>query len=413
MAWKEDGAELELVNPTPFRGRKEEYMQSVTIGKNQAGQRLDKFLHKYLPLAGTGFLYKMLRKKNITLNGKKAEGNEILALHDEVRIFFSEETFRKFSGMPMEGTTGERACPETDRNAMEEIPTEERVCLETDRNVIASSRRGVPVRREALVRDCERAYGTLEGIGILYEDDDFVILNKPCGILTQKAAPEDISLNEWLTGYLLYRDPGLAEELPSFRPSVCNRLDRNTSGIVLCGKSLAGLQYLSRCIKERSVRKFYRTVCVGTLREPSEAHGYLIKDELQNRVKISDRPPKTDSQERISPIHTAYTPLCAGADYTLLEVELITGKTHQIRAHLAGLGHPLIGDFKYGAEAVNLAFKKKYGLRHQLLHACRVEFPETDLAVGRSLSGKAVCAPPPALFLEVEKALFLEKRQGI
>lgn len=332
-------------------------MQSVIIGKNQAGQRLDKFLHKYLPCAGMGFLYKMLRKKNITLNGKKAEGGEILSLGDEVRLFFSEETFDKFSG----GKGG--------------------------------LRQGM---------GGGEAYRRLRGIGILYEDDDFLFLDKPAGILTQKAAG-DYSLNEWLLGYLLARDPSLSEELHTFRPSICNRLDRNTSGIVLCGKSLGGLQYLSSCVKERRVKKYYRTICVGALREAGVAEGSLVKDTARNHVTVAC-PPQGQGEEA-STIRTAYRPIAVTEAYTLLEVELITGKTHQIRAHLASLGHPLIGDYKYGLASVNHALKRKYGLEHQLLHAYRVEFPETDEAPGRSLSGMSLCAPCPDLFMEIQRNL--------
>ena len=132
-------------------------MQLLTIGKNQAGQRLDKFLKKALPNAGTGFLYKMLRKKNITLNGKKAEGKEILAQGDEVKCFFSEETYASLSGAGAAEDTS----------------------------------------------DYRKAYRSLKDISVLYEDENILLLNKPAGVLTQKAKPEDLSLNEWLIGHLL------------------------------------------------------------------------------------------------------------------------------------------------------------------------------------------------------------------
>lgn len=342
-------------------------MQSVTIEKNQAGQRLDKFLHKYLPQAGTGFLYKMLRKKNITLNGKKAEGHEILALNDRVCIFFSDETFAKFSGVSASTTDG--------------------------RTPGAS-----------LASECRRAYDRLKGITMLYEDADFLILDKPEGVLTQKAEAGDFSLNEWLIGYLLSCHALSVEELSTFHPSVCNRLDRNTSGIVLCGKSLAGLQYLSECIKERRVRKFYRTICVGALREPAKIEGYLVKDTAENRVTVS-RTPLRHTKEKEFPVCTVYSPLLTMDKYTLLEVELITGKTHQIRAHLASIGHPLIGDFKYGQASLNNRLKSTYGLEHQLLHAYRVEFPETASGSGMSLNGKSFCAPCPDFFRKLETEL--------
>jgi len=343
-------------------------MQAVQIGNNQAGQRLDKFLHKLLPGAGSNFLYKMLRKKNITLNGKKAEGSEILSAGDEICVFFSSETFAKFSGRNSESI-------------------------------------GQPGKQAYM-----SAYQNLQGVKILYEDDDCLILDKPAGMLTQKASAGDCSLNEWMIGYLLTHYPALKQELPTFRPSVCNRLDRNTSGIVLCGKSLAGLQYLSECIRNRSVRKFYRTICMGELRETVKAEGYLVKDNSKNRVKITQNPMASDvephSNAKTTQIRTVYTPIAVIKGYTLLEAELITGKPHQIRGQLAAMGYPLIGDYKYGRDAVNRFFRQKYGLGSQLLHAYRVEFMDTAVwGEKRMLAGRSFHTPCPELFVRLQKEL--------
>ena len=349
-------------------------MQSVTINSNQAGQRLDKFLRKYLPEAGSGFLYKMMRKKNITLNGKKAEGSEILVQGDQVSFFFADETFVKFTG----------------------------------RSVVRSIREDIAEYR--------RAYRELSGIDVIYEDDHVLILDKPVGILTQKAKEKDLSLNEWMIGYLLDSTPDFETQLEGFHPSVCNRLDRNTSGLVLCGKSFPGLQFLSRCIRERSIRKFYRTICLGQLREPALVKGYLKKDDSKNRVSVIPVELEKNISEKHTGeyIETAYRPICVGEEFTLLEVELITGKPHQIRAHLAGLGYPLIGDFKYGDSAANKKIQHAYGLKHQLLHAFRVEFPETEEIdestnpskttekAGRNLSGKIITAPCPKQFQQIQ-----------
>lgn len=354
-------------------------MQSVTINGNQAGQRLDKFLRKYLPEAGTGFLYKMLRKKNITLNGRKAEGSELLAQGDQVCFFFSDETFSKFKGKS------------------------------ADEDITAGT--GQKFRAVSDLAQYRRAYRELSGIDVIYEDDHVLILDKPAGILTQKAAERDLSLNEWMTGYLLDTVPDFEAQLEGFRPSVCNRLDRNTSGLVLCGKSFPGLQFLSRCIRERSVRKFYRTICLGQLQNPALVKGYLKKDESRNRVRIvpveSDQHIPTEHMGEY--IETAYRPLCVGEKYTLLEVELITGKPHQIRAHLAGLGHPLLGDFKYGDSGMNRKLQQTYGLEHQLLQAFRVEFPATEETAGLKLSGKAITAPCPKQFKQIQNELGLSE----
>lgn len=371
-------------------------MQSVTISGNQAGQRLDKFLRKYLPNAGNGFLYKMLRKKNITLNGKKAEGSEILALEDTVAFFFSEETFARFSGLTPQGypAISEFTNISNGQNVKAIQDEATRQCPEP-----AGITKTAQSPEITLIKEGQKAFRLLKGVTVLYEDENILVLNKPEGILTQKAYKEDSSLNEWLIGYLLECDPSFQGELHTFHPSVCNRLDRNTSGIVLCGKSLAGTQYLSRCIRERTIKKFYRTICAGCLKEPQTIHGYLAKDTEKNRVRVWEQ--KDKAPQKSDPVHTAYMPIdwtgrsradgqalisgglvpqsaeaSASYVYTLLEVELITGKTHQIRAHLAGIGHPLIGDFKYGNAEINNQLKRQYGLSHQLLHACRVEFPD-------------------------------------
>lgn len=334
-------------------------MQEIIIGANQAGQRLDKFLHKYLPNAGSSFLYKMLRKKNITLNGKKAEGKEILALNDRVQSYFSDETFAKF----------------TARNS--EVADQE-----------SGEAKISPVENYLLAFQNK----DMQNIDVLYEDANVLMLNKPAGILTQKATDKDISLNEWMIGYLLNKGRITEKELELFKPSVVNRLDRNTSGIVLCGISLKGSQALSSMIKNRTIGKFYRTICVGQIKEAKMIKGALTKNELTNKVIVDNKG---------TGIETAFIPIeILKGNMTYLEVELITGKTHQIRAHLASIRHPLIGDFKYGNEKVNREMNRKYGLKHQLLHAYRMEFPklEGDLA---ELSGKVITAPLPKQFIKI------------
>lgn len=336
-------------------------MQQITIGPNEAGQRLDKFLHKYLPNAGTSFLYKMLRKKNITLNGKKAEGKEALSQGDIIRCFFAEETFLKFAGKEI---TAEDTTPYT------------------------------------------RAFKELKGVKVLFEDEQILVLNKPAGILSQKAKDTDFSLNEWLIGYLLDSGKLDASQLQTFKPSICNRLDRNTSGLVLCGKTLSGSQYLSELIRTRTVSKFYRTICVGQLEKTQKLNGYLVKDERTNKVTVSVNPNPSGQNKGNSvaneadAICTVIKPLHSNGKFTLLEVELITGKTHQIRAHLASIGHPLIGDYKYGKRELNDRLKKQFGLEYQLLHAHRMEFPD----------GRRVIAPLPALFEKLLAGLDLENK---
>lgn len=298
-------------------------MKEFTIGKNESGQRLDKYLKKLLPGANSSFLYKMLRKKNIVRNGKRADGSEKLAEGDVLRCYFSDETFSKFAQSP-------------DLSFYRSLPQDK--------------------------------------LNIIYEDEDILLINKPSGMLSQKARPDDISANEYLIAYLLFSGQLKEADFAAFRPAVCNRLDRNTSGILTAGKTLKGLQDLSEMLKNRTVKKYYRCIVNGNMNEVDNIKGWLKKDERTNQVTIfsEERP---DSQY----IETAYQPLRCEHGRTLLEVHLITGRSHQIRAHLASIGHPIIGDMKYGNRAVNEKYRKQYGIKSQMLHAYRMEFPDGSI----------------------------------
>lgn len=323
-------------------------MKQFTINTNEAGQRFDKYLAKLLREAPKSFVYKMLRKKNITLNGKKATGNEKLNTGDEIRVFLSDETYEKFSGHK----TAPRA-------------------------------------------SCQ--------LSILYEDTNILLINKPAGMLSQPDDSKEPSLVEYVTGYLL--DTGILgeDDLNTFRPSVCNRLDKNTSGIVAAGKSLPGLQSLSEIFHDRTIHKDYLCVVKGVLKEKKHITGYLTKDPKQNKVTVYKNK-AGDAQ----PIETIYTPLGDNGRVTLLKVRLVTGRTHQIRAHLAAEGHPLMGDAKYGSREFNRLCRERYGLKHQLLHGYCLTFPALSGCLGK-LSKKSFRAEPPKLFYHIIKEEHLEE----
>lgn len=324
-------------------------MQEILIRQNEAGQRLDKFLTKYFRMAPKNFLYKMMRKKNITLNKKKCEGSEKLVFGDKIQFFLSEETIKKFS---------------------------------------CSENASVHYSADTKYRKPE----------IIYEDANILILNKPSGILSQKAKDSDISLVEEIIQYLLESRQMQPEELNTFHPSVCNRLDRNTSGLIVAGKSLAGLQIMSKVLKERSLHKSYQCIVKGRVEKRQRISGFLQKDEKTNTISVCSSEKKSSL-----PIVTEYIPLSGNERYTLLEVLLITGRTHQIRAHLASIGHPIIGDSKYGDKLTNQEVKKKYGIHSQLLHSWKLELPELPPPM-QELSKMVFTAPPPPLFFTVEKA---------
>ena len=303
-------------------------MKEICISEKEAGIRLDKYLRKLLPAAGSSFLYKMLRKKNIVLCGAKASGQEILKAGDSIKIFFSDETYAKMSG------SGEA----------------DDVRLERGR----------------------RAYGELKGIDILYENEDVLFADKPAGVLTQSDEGGELSLNDWLTGYVLEKNGSIE---PKQMPSVMNRLDRNTSGIVMCGLNYAGSRFLSDTIRGGGLKKLYLALAEGRLEGEGELRGFLIKDKVNNKVSISDG-------GEGSPVVTRYRALELRDGYTLLEVELESGKSHQIRAHLAHIGHPLAGDIKYGGHPYK-------GKSMQYLHAYKLIFPvsENDEA---GMSGRVI-----------------------
>jgi 23S rRNA pseudouridine955/2504/2580 synthase len=328
-------------------------MREIVISKNEAGQRLNKLLMKYLDRAPSSFVYKMLRKKNIKLNDSKAVGNEIVYVGDVIKLYLSDETIENFK------TSEDKASPKN-KNAF--VPE------------------------------------------IIYRDEDILAVDKPIGILSQKAKPDDYSVNEAVIDWLISEGYIDSEQLQTFKPSICNRLDRNTSGIVLCGISLRGSQELSRIIRQRKLDKYYFTIVKGHLSKELYVTGYLKKDNDTNKVTVVDDVDKNKAEE-YQQVRAVFTPVSTNGKYTELKVKLITGKTHQIRAQLSHEGYPIVGDEKYGDRQTNIIFRQKYGLRCQLLHCGQVDFSQADGQLAH-LGDLSISAFKPELYKKIEKDLF-------
>ena len=321
-------------------------MREIRVGKNDSNQRLDRFLKKYMDEAGTGFIYKMLRKKNIKVNESKASPEMMIFEGDTIQLYLSDETIDKFIG------------------------TKE-------------------VRKSKLAPR------------IIYEDENLVLINKPAGILSHGAGEEfEENIVDSLVTYLIQKGDYIPRIEKTFSPSICNRLDRNTSGVIIGAKNSEALRLVNKAIKEGSVRKYYKTIVKGTIKEDFEHKGFLIKDEDRNLVDISDK-----QGERSKDVYTKFRVIMSKGGYSLLEVELITGRTHQIRSTLHTMGYPVIGDRKYGNSVVNDEFRKKYGLQNQWLHGYRIVLNGLEEKLDY-LNSREFIAEPDQLYVKIEQELF-------
>jgi len=287
-------------------------MQTVEITSGNANRRLDKFLFQYLNTAPESFIYKMLRKKNITLNEAKAKGAEIIKAGDILQLYLADETIEKFRKV---------------REIAEAKPLS----------------------------------------GIVFEDEHLLVVNKPVGLPSHGGmAGKDDHLLARVLFYL--QKTGAYDPSDAFVPALCNRLDVNTSGLIVCGKTLHALQDINARFASGGMDKEYWTIVEGVLGKAGKSRvlrGFYQKDGKNNVARIITKPNDTA-------VTTAYKILAVSLDekYTLVSVNPITGRSHQIRAHFAAIGHPLAGDKKYGGREIPFT-------KAQLLHCRRLSFAES------------------------------------
>ena len=321
-------------------------MKKIKITENDANQRIDKYLKKLLVNAPNNFIYKMFRKKDIKVNGKKVDEKYILVNGDEVEMFLYDDKFQEFT-------------------------------------------------------EVKSIYQVTKTFSVLYEDKHLLVVYKPAGLLVHEDANETVNtLTNQVLSYLASKNELELSRENTFMPGPVHRLDRNTSGIVIFGKTLAALQNLNEMIKQRHcIEKSYLTICQGQLKQKRVLKGYVVKLEDQAQVKLV----KKDHPGALS-METIVKPLRSNPNFSLVEVTLVTGRMHQIRIHLSSIGHPVIGDRKYGDFELNKEVKKAFGLNNQLLHAYKIKFVKT-FGVLNYLQDKEIICPVPPLFEKIEKSL--------
>ena len=292
-------------------------MRELTIGKNDAGQRLDRFVAKSLPLLPSALLQKYIRLKRIKCNGARAQRDQRLREGDVLQLYINDEFFDK--------------------------PREDNMFLTLFK----------------------------PSLTIVYEDENLMLLDKRPGLVVHADETEKVNtLINHIQAYLYQKREWNPKWENAFTPALCNRIDRNTGGIVIAAKDAEALRDMNRLIREDQLSKFYLCLCHGSMERPAATlHGFLAKDSARNLVRVEDHP-FPGAREIITKYRVLDT-RGKGADaVSLLQVELVTGRTHQIRAHLAHIGHPLLGDGKYG---INRADRQE-GFKYQALYAWRLDF---------------------------------------
>jgi len=317
----------------------------IEIGANEAGQRLDKFLRKLLKDVPLSAIFKALRKGDIRVNGKKQKEKYTLEVNDVVEVRYIQS----------------QKMTEKKENFVKVDPS---------------------------------------GLKVAYEDNNMVVVEKWPGVLVHPDSNKKIpTLTDYVLSYLNEKGDYLPEKEVTFTPAPCNRLDRNTSGIVVFGKNFEGLRELNEIIREGRIKKYYNALIKGRIKDGLYT-GYILKNEEANISRIYDKKVK-DSKEISMEVKT----LQSDGAFSFIEIDLITGRSHQIRAHLAHIGNPIIGDSKYGDKKLNSYFLNKYGLDYQFLYAYKLNFKNVDGKLDY-LKNKVITVALPPIFKKIKHDTF-------
>ena len=331
-----DNYELCIMNYALTRGV---VMKEFIIGNNDAGQRLDRFIGKAVPMLPGSLAQKYIRLGRVKVGGKGAKRDYKLLEGDVVHMYINDEFF--------------------------ELPTEKNAYLRI----------------------------TEPSLDIVYEDENILLVNKQAGVLCQSDSGYDHgSVTLRMQAYLYQKGEWRPRDENAFRPALCNRIDRNTSGIVIAAKNAESLRIINEKIKLREIDKYYLAAVHGAPAPPSgRLEGHIFKDSVKNRVYVTN-----SSRPGTKTAVTEYRTITAAGNLSLLECRLITGRTHQIRAQLAHMGHPLLGDGKYGSERQN----KPYGEKYQALCSYKLVFAFTTSAQTLQYLNNKTFAIPNIPFVE-------------